>query len=236
MSTTAADDVNSLGPESMEVLNSECFCVSLDTAALRQALESEIGQPGLFELIQQRCPYLFAARPVFVSHTHMTRMDRVVQAVESVVAMPAYRDEVLAAAPPIARHDPGGAKGVFFGYDFHVAESSFGLIEINTNAGGAMLNAVLARAQRTCCAAVDGLLPPSAQADKFEVDIVSMFRNEWTLCCHERPLRSIAIVDESPEQQYLYPEFLLFQRLFQRHRLQAVVAGPTEFSFRGGSL
>ncbi len=236
MSTTAADDVNSLGPDSMEVLNSECFCVSLDTAALRQALESEIGQPGLFELIQQRCPYLFAARPVFVSHTHMTRMARVVQAIESVVALPTYRDEVLAAAPPIARHDPGGAKGVFFGYDFHVTEGGFGLIEINTNAGGAMLNAVLARAQHACCAAVDALLRLPATASQFEDSIVSMFRSEWSLSGHERPLRSIAIVDENPEQQYLYPEFLLFQRLFQRHGLQAVIAAPSEFTLRDGLL
>ena len=76
----------------MEVLNSECFCISLDTSALRQALESEIGEPGLFDLIQQRCPYLFATRPVFLSHEHMRRMTEVVQAIESVVALPAYRD------------------------------------------------------------------------------------------------------------------------------------------------
>ena len=44
---------------SVELLNSECFCISLDTRALRQALESEIGEPGLFDLIQQRCPFLF---------------------------------------------------------------------------------------------------------------------------------------------------------------------------------
>jgi len=233
---TAADTVPSLGPDSMEVLNGECFCISLDTAALRQALESEIGQPGLFELIQQRCPYLFAARPVFLSHAHMTRMARVVQAVESVVALPAYRDEVLATAPAIARHDPGGAKGVFFGYDFHVTEGGFGLIEINTNAGGAMLNAVLARAQRACCPAIDALLPAPTNAMEFEDSIVSMFRREWALCGHDRPLRSIAIVDESPEEQYLYPEFLLFQQLFRRHGLQAVIAGPTEFILRAGVL
>ena len=47
------------GSQSIEVLNSECFCVSLDTEALRQALGSEIGQPGLFDLMQQRCPHLF---------------------------------------------------------------------------------------------------------------------------------------------------------------------------------
>jgi len=224
------------GPISMELLNSECFCISLDAAALRHALESEIGEPGLFDLIRQRCPYLFATRPVFLSYEHMQRMARVVRAIESVVALPAYREEVLAAATPIARHDPGGARGVFFGYDFHVTEGSFGLIEINTNAGGAMLNAVLARAQRACCAAVEGLLPPPATADAFEARIVAMFRKEWSLCGHERPLRSIAIVDENPEQQYLYPEFVLFQRLFQRHGLQAVIGGPTAFSLYGGKL
>ncbi|MEO8546688.1 MAG: hypothetical protein ABI434_24090, partial [Burkholderiaceae bacterium] len=224
------------GPIPLEVLNNECFCISLDSSLLRQALESEIGEPGLFDLIQQRCPYLFATRPVFLSHDHALRMAHVVQAIESVVALPAYRDEVLAMAPAIARHDPGGAKGVFFGYDFHVTENSFGLIEINTNAGGAMLNAVLARAQLACCAAVDGFLPPPAMADAFEAEIVAMFRNEWARCGHDRALQSIAIVDENPEQQYLYPEFLLFQRLFQRHGLQAVIAGPTEFNLRDGVL
>jgi hypothetical protein len=232
----SATATTSPAPESMEVLNSECFCISLDTSALRHALESEIGEPGLFDLIQQRCPYLFATRPVFLSREHMARMAQLVRAIESVVGMPAYRDEVLATAPAIACHDPGGVKGVFFGYDFHVTEGGFGLIEINTNAGGAMLNAVLARAQRACCASVDGLLPPSAEAGDFEDDIVAMFRNEWSLSGHERPLRSIAIVDENPEQQYLYPEFLLFQRLFQRHGLEAVIAGPTEFSLRDGVL
>jgi hypothetical protein len=63
-----------------------------------------------------------------------------------------------------------------------------------------------------------------------------MVRTEWSLCGHDRPLRSVAIVDENPEAQYLYPEFLLFKRLFQRHGLQAVIAGPTEFTLRGSML
>ena len=222
-------------PVLMETLNSECFCISLDTAQLRAALESEVGQPGLFDLIQDRCPYLFAARPVFLSREQMARMAQVVKAVESVVAMPAYREGILCVAPAIARHAPG-ARGVFFGYDFHVTEGAFGLIEINTNAGGAMLNAVLSRAQHACCAAVQGLMPAPATADSLEQSIVAMFRREWSLGGHERPLRSIAIVDENPKQQYLYPEFLLFQRLFERHGLRAVIAGPTDFSLREGVL
>ncbi len=220
----------------IEVLNKECFCISLDTEALGRALESEIGQPGLFALVKERCPYLFASRPVFLSHTHMARMAEVVNAVETVVGLPAYRDEILAAAPSIARHDPRGAHGVFFGYDFHASEENFGLIEINTNAGGAMLNAVLARAQRACCAAVDELVTPQITPDMLEESIVAMFHREWALHGHERPLSSIAIVDEAPGEQYLYPEFLLFQQLFQRHGLQAVIADPSEFTLKNDVL
>jgi len=221
---------------SIETLNSRCFCISLDQAALRDALESTLGQPGLFDLVRQRCPYLFAAHPVFIAPAHLQRMAAVVRAIESVVALPAYREQVLAGSPAIAQRNPGGAKGVFFGYDFHVAEEGFGLIEINSNAGGAMLNTVLARAQRACCPAIEQLLPPALRAETLEAGIIAMFRQEWALAGHRRPLRSIAIVDQAPQQQYLYPEFLLFQQLFQRHGLQAVIADPSELTLRNGVL
>jgi hypothetical protein len=224
-----------ISPDLIEALNSDCFCVSLDTAALFAALRSQIESPELFALLQQRCPYLFATVPVFVSAAHKARMAELVQAIEAVVALPAYQEQVLASAPPIARHDPG-ARGVFFGYDFHVAENSFGLIEINTNAGGAMLNAMLARAQRACCAALEHVLLPATLADEFEDRIVAMFRREWLLAGRNRPLCSIAIVDQNPTQQFLYPEFVLFQQLFQRHGLQAVIADPSELRLRNGIL
>lgn len=221
---------------SIDALNAECFCTGLDEAALRAALEVELGQPGLFRLVRERCPYLFSARPVFVSERHLRRMTAVVGAAESVVGMPAYRAAVLAGAPAIARHDPGGPRSVFFGYDFHLAGDRLGLIEINTNAGGAMLNAVLARAQRACCASVEPLVPSLADAATLERRIVEMFRSEWRLARHERPLGRIAIVDEAPQQQYLYPEFLLFQRLFERHGVAAVIADPSELQWRDGAL
>lgn len=215
--------------------NSACFCVSLDEEALRLALNAQLEQPDIAELVRQRCPYLFAARPVFLSTARLMRMEELVQTIESVVALPAYRERVLAYAPDIARHDTG-AHGVFMGYDFHADDEHFGLIEINTNAGGAMLNAVLARAQRACCAEAEFLVPPVATAGAFEREIIAMFRREWALAGHERPLRSIAIVDDAPEQQYLYPEFLLFQQLFERHDLRAVIAAPDQFTLEGGAL
>lgn len=203
-----ASRIAQLAERYIEMLNSECFCISLDDDALRRALESELGAPGLFHLVEERCPYLFAARPVFVSNTHMDNMAQAIRAIESVIALPAYRAQVLADAPAIARHDPGGA----------------------------MLNAVLARAQRACCAEVEEMLPPLSSAAELEQAVADMFLSEWALSKRERPLRCIAIVDEAPQQQYLYPEFLLFQQLFQRHGLQAVIADPSELTLRDGVL
>ena len=162
----------------VEALNSACFCIGMDDAALRSAIERIVADGGLVELLQERCPYVFSARPVFVSQAHLRRMAEVVRAAEAVVALPEYRERVLLRAPAIARHDPG-ARGVFFGYDFHVAGDRLGLIEINTNAGGAMLNAVLARAQRACCAPIEPLVPTAAAVQAFEDRIVAMFREEW---------------------------------------------------------
>lgn len=223
----------------IDALNSACFCFSLDPDALARALDSELGQPGLSEMVRQRCPFLFAARPVFVATSQLQRMAQVMHAVESVVALPAYREQVLAAAPAIARMGVGGPQGVFFGYDFHLSQGRLGLIEINTNAGGAMLNAVLARAQRACCTAVDGMVPTLAGVASFEQRIVDMFRHEWRLsglAGTTRPLASIAIVDGAPDDQYLYPEFLLFQQLFERHGLRAVIADPAALEWRDGVL
>jgi hypothetical protein len=221
---------------SIERLNSDCFCLSLDREALVRALDAELGQPGLSALVRERCPSVFAAQPVFVAAAHLQRMAQVVQAIESVVALPAYRQQVLAAAPAVARVGPGGPQSVFFGYDFHLDEGRLGLIEINTNAGGAMLNAVLARAQRSCCAAMEAMVPTQASVGAFEKRLVGMFHQEWRLAGHTRPLRSIAIVDEAPEQQYLYAEFLLFQQLFERHGLQAVIADPAALQWHDGAL
>lgn len=222
--------------QAVELLNSKCFCISLQDGALKQALKAELAAPDIFALIEERCPHLFSARPVFVSNSQTERMAQVVRAIEAVVAMPAYRAEVLASAPDIARHDPGGARGVFFGYDFHLHDDQLGLIEVNTNAGGAMLNAVLARAQHACCAVMDDIVASASTVAALEAGMVAMFANEWRLSGHQRPLRSIAIVDEAPQQQFLYPEFLLFQQLFQRHGLQAIIADPADLQWRDGTL
>ena len=217
----------------IEELNTDCFCVSLDVAALREALEAQ--SPGLSPLIEERCPNLFAALPVFVSRRHVDAMGAVVRAVEEVAALPAYREAALAHAPDIARHHPG-ARGVFMGYDFHLGPEGPRLIEINTNAGGALLNAVLGRAQRACCPQVAGFangpLPPA----NVERAIFDMFSREWSLAGRTGLPRRVAIVDSAPDQQFLYPEFLLFKRLFQSFGVEAEIRAPGELEFARGVL
>lgn len=219
-----------------EQLNSGCFCISLDPGMLRQALARELGSPELVRLVEDRCPYLFSSRPVFVSDTQTRRMTKAVRAIETVVALPAYREQVLSTAPTIARHDAGDAKGVFFGYDFHVRDEQIGLIEINTNAGGAMLNALMARAHRACCLDSERLITAMSEAVALEKHIVDMFNAEWQACARTRPLATIAIVDHQPEKQYLYPEFLLFQRLFERNGLKAIITDPSALTLEDGCL
>lgn len=219
-----------------ERLNNGCFCSSLDRNSLRRALGDALGGDALFRLVEERCPYLFSARPVFVSQGQAGRIGEVVRAIESVVAMPAYRQLVLGNAPDIARHDPGGPKGVFLGYDFHPRGERLGLIEINTNAGGAMLNAAMARAHRTCCLEDSQLDAALASGAIFEAAILAMFESEWTLAGRGRALQRVAIVDTAPAEQYLYPEFLLFQRLFARHGIEAIIAAPEQLAYRDGAL
>jgi hypothetical protein len=219
--------------------NRECFCISLDDQALAQTMADGIANPALFELVRDRLPSLFSARPVVLSQAQVQRMARLISALESVAALPAYREEVLSRSDPIARH-PNRAKSVFMGYDFHVhadgVDQGFGLIEVNTNAGGALLNALLARAQRACCPEVEAMVPTGAQVDALESAFVAMFQNEWRLSHPGRPLQTVAIVDASPEQQYLYPEFLLFQGLFRRHGIQAWIADPSQLVWRDNKL
>ena len=218
----------------IEGLNSDCFCVSLDRAALRRALEADPSAAGLGQLIEQRCPHLFAAFPVFVSRKHVDAMASVIRAVETVVALPAYR-AALSWAPAIADFDPG-TRGAFMGYDFHIGADGPRLIEINTNAGGALLNALLGRAQRACCGEIAALASAPVPSTELESRFIEMFAAEWRAAGRSGLPARIAIVDDDPENQFLYPEFLLFAHLFRRFGIDAAVLSPNELSFDGKEL
>jgi len=215
-------------------LNQECFCITLNQDVLRRALEKEMGDAQLSAAFIEARPHLFSNTPVFLSEGQIAAMLRIVRAIEAATALTGYRDAVLSWAPDTARHDPGPL-GVFMGYDFHLTADGPKLIEVNTNAGGAFLNALLARAQHTCCVEVYTALGKSA-VNEFEPAVLRMFENEWRLQRKAGMPRQVAIVDDRPQEQYLYPEFLLAQRFFVKRGIDACVADAAQLRYEGGQL
>lgn len=166
---------------------------------------------------------LLARSPYFASCWQIRRMADAIHAIETVVSTSAYQSEVLRHAPDIA-HVQHGPLGVFFGYDFHLGDGDPQLIEINTNAGGALVNLALARSS--------GL----GRSDEAEHLFVNMFRDEWQRHGGHGALQSMVVVDVAPTSQYLYPEFLLFKGLMARHGIRVEIVDPDLLELRASGL
>ena len=214
-----------------EALNGGCFCVTLDRPTLAAALDREAGAEGFADALAEGSPWLFAGSPVFVPAPALARMAGVVRAVEAAARLAGYREAALAWAPTLSHRDFGPA-GAMMGYDFHITPDGPKLIEINTNAGGAFLNAVLARAQLACC----GGRGPNAQAPAeaaFRRRVADMFQAEWRRQGRRGTLGRLAILDDAPEAQPLYPEFQLAKALLDSAGLETVIGDPRDLVFDG---
>ena len=219
----------------VERINIDCLCWTLDSTALANAFTREIGDGDFAANLLRTHPGLLSRQPLFLSVPHAQRMQEIISAIETVARLPAYRQAVLSYAPAIASFDPGPI-GIFMGYDFHLGPDGPQLIEINTNAGGGLLNAYLAEAQKACCTELQPVQPQPPGLAALCDEFLAAFRAEWRLLGHTAPLASIAIVDDEPAAQFMYPEFQLFQRFFQRQGLVAVIADARQLAHRDGAL
>jgi len=215
-------------------LNQECLCITLDRDALSQALAREVGDRDFYATLIGTRPHLFSNAPVFISDSETNEMLGIVRAIEAATRLPGYQEAALSWASEVALPD-FGPLGVFMGYDFHLAAAGPKLIEVNSNAGGAFLNALLAKAQRACCAEIE-VAPGGVKAGDFDGAVLRMFQHEWALQRGAGAPRRIAIVDDRPAEQYLYPEFLLAQRFFQKHGIAATIADGRELQYENGRL
>ncbi|MEC5325832.1 hypothetical protein [Aurantimonas sp. A3-2-R12] len=226
-------DPTSLGQDQTlsDRLNQNCFCVTLDRRSLCEALEQEARDPEFCETFIRPKAHLFSNVPVFLSASEMAEMQEVVAAIEATARLASYKAAVLSWAPEISREDHGPV-GALMGYDFHLGVDGPRLIEINTNAGGAFLNALLARAQRACCAGMDMPLTPHT----FEDAAFRMFQDEWMRQRGTGAAQRIAIVDDSPKEQYLYPEFVLARQVLAARGVDAIIADASHLRYEGGQL
>lgn len=222
-------------------LNRHCHCVTVDRVRLAAGLGATggagAGGPGgslAPAALLATHPHLFSDSAVFVDAAHLACMQRLVAAIERVVALPAWQARAIARAGAPAAV-PAAASGMFLGYDFHLGANGPQLIEINTNAGGMLLNALLREAQSVCCDEVRDALPGASAAD-VAADIVAMFRHEWRLARGTAPVGTIAVVDDDPPAQFLYPEFERFVALLGAHGMRAVIADATALVVRDGAL
>ena len=224
------------GPlDTAEALNRACYCRTLNPDRLRQHLETDPSLAGMAQDIAQTRPHLFSSTVVFLSQSVADQIGAAVSALDRTMAQPAYQDQALARAPAIAQRG-WGPLGVFMGYDFHLSDQDPKLIEINTNAGGGLLNAALARAQQACCEAMDWAFKPDPALARLDDSFVQMFISEWQRQRGDTPISLIAIVDDDPSAQYLAPEFELCRQMLQRHGLEARVLDPTSLAWQDGQL
>ena len=143
----------------------------------------------------------------------------VVRTLDRLGRNPQYREQVYAEVPDVARFDPGH-DAVMMCYDFHLAGEMPRLIEVNTNAGGGML-AYLAQAPA---------LPVDHQSlpEKFRKRLLQTFSDEikkHSTGAKLKPER-VAIIDENPTEQYLYPEMAAFADLFRAWGVPTEIVEP----------
>ncbi len=210
-------------------LNEDAHSSKLDRAALDAAIRA---QGAAFQEVMSGSDHahLFSDAVLFVTPGQVEQMRAVIAAVGEVVKLPKCNEGAL----PHPQPSPGGRGselGVFYGYDFHLNDQGAHLIEINSNAGGGFLNALLIDSQREA-----SLYGTAVSEDDLEQTFIEMFRNEWRLARGDAPLKTIAIVDEHPESQYLYPEFLLAQQMFERAGITAHIVDPSVIHVREDDL
>lgn len=220
---------------SADALNTDCYCRTLDVDVLRGRLDSDAHLAGLLDSLQATRPHLFSSTAVFLSPEVRRLMQAGVSAIERTIRLPGYQALALARAPPIAQL-AFGPVGAFMSYDFHLGPDGPQLIEINTNAGGALLNAALADAQQACCEAMNWAFASQPGPRHVEAVFVEMFRREWRLQRGDSALRTLLVVDDDPGSQYLAPEFELFRQLFERHDIRSGIADPGQLQWRDGAL
>jgi hypothetical protein len=128
----------------------------------------------------------------------------------------AYVDKLESLLPEAARIRPD-APGILMGFDFHLTPEGPKLIEINNNAGGLYIG--------------DGRwLPQPGIAelkDSFENRILGMFPKAW---------KTIAIVDEDIEKQYMYPEMEAYAALLTDDGREVFLTSPESLQLKEDGL
>jgi hypothetical protein len=186
-----------------------------------------VSEPADLASDAPRVPY--AGTLIVLEPGQLDDIRRTVELLFGLSRTPAYQALVDAAADDVVRFDPGN-RGVFMGYDFHVTSAGPRLIEVNTNAGGALLNGLhtlsLCDPARLACLCQDQL-PVETIRERILRSFVA--ETEAARGVGARP-RRVAIADDRPREQFLLPEFELFVDLFREAGIEAEICDTSELT------
>ena len=176
----------------------------------------------------------YAHTLVALEHGDFEVIRRTVAALHRIAHGAAYQAHVDSGAAEVARHRINNT-AVFMGYDFHLTPAGPRLIEINTNAGGALLNglhtASLCDPVKLACLCAD-LIP----VETMQARLTRTFEAELQAARPGASLRFLAIADDQPDAQFLRPEFELFRQLFASAGIEAQVCDVRDLGFDGAAL
>ncbi|MCF7971860.1 MAG: hypothetical protein K9L22_11945 [Methylococcaceae bacterium] len=162
---------------------------------------------------------------VNLSRHALKQMIRVVHDLQNLSENPLYPSKLSKLAGIAQVHAQNYS--VLMAYDFHVTDTQeVKLIEVNTNAGGLWL----------AC----GIEYPSKQPlpEKLARQLLSTFIQEYQLFIQnvQAKPKLIAIVDQLPEQQFLYPEMQGFVQLFKQAEIDCIITDPSEITANNSAL
>ncbi|EQA44159.1 circularly permuted ATPgrasp domain protein [Leptospira broomii serovar Hurstbridge str. 5399] len=177
----------------------------------------------------------YSETPSFISSSEVAEMKEVLHSIRRTIQLPNVKKELLKNHPRLLKGKESEG-GVFLSLDFHKTPSGPKLIEINTNAGGAFLQLMLMSAQIRCCKAVDIALPSIEEIERLKNKFLSIFIEEWKTAHRSGLPQLIAIVDENPKDQFLYPEFIFFRDLFRSQGIDSEILSPEQIQMKDGKL
>ncbi len=155
-------------------------------------------------------------------------IDSITEAVDNIFRLSrqdSYREAVLGA--PVDREilsSSAANLSVLMSYDFHLEGETPCLLEINTNASGYLI--------------ADVLYDMHAQSNPFPLAMNSLkksFIGEFQRLGLEGSPH-IAIIDEAPRAQKMFPEFLFYKSLFEKWDYTASIHDTIDLTYRNGAL
>ena len=206
----------------------------MDREKLRSQLRAQLGaDAGVLETREG----LVSGSVVFVGAADAAAMDRAVRLITRALESDAFGAMVAASAPAIAacrptrlrwrprvrlppgRLDPAAHR------DQHQPGWAAG--QPGAGAGGHLELLTVWRRRCRSSRRQPSILPDWARASSTASATSGPVRGATS------PLGTIAIVDDDPQGQYLYPEFLLYRRLFERAGWRVLIVDPAELDERG---